>query len=82
MNVFDRVNWNKFYMVLPSPQIAIGLLLISIGLVVAFDIKIDLFKDKEWKYRIKSAKKYNQKDTQKIFNLFMKFFYLYRRSFQ
>jgi len=34
-------------MVLPSPQIAIGLLLISIGLVVAFDIKIDLFKDKE-----------------------------------
>ena len=47
MNVFDRVNWNKFYMVLPSPQIAIGLLLISIGLVVAFDIKIDLFKDKE-----------------------------------
>ena len=36
-------------MVLPSPQIAIGLLLISIGIVVTFDIKIDLFKNKEWK---------------------------------
>ena len=35
-------------MVLPSPQIAIGLLLISIGIVVTFDIKIDLFKNKEW----------------------------------
>tara|TARA_Y100001978_G_scaffold184901_1_gene183542 strand:+ start:567 stop:671 length:105 start_codon:yes stop_codon:yes gene_type:complete len=34
-------------MVLPSPQIALGLLLISIGIVVAFDIRIDLFKDKE-----------------------------------
>ena len=40
---------NKTYMVLPSPQIAIGLLLISIGIVVTFDIKIDLFKNKEWK---------------------------------
>ena len=39
---------NKTYMVLPSPQIAIGLLLISIGIVVTFDIKIDLFKNKEW----------------------------------
>ena len=28
-------------MVIPSPQIAIGLLLISIGIVVTFDIKID-----------------------------------------
>jgi len=37
----------KTYMVLPSPQIAIGLLLISIGIVVTFDIKIDLFKSKE-----------------------------------
>ena len=37
----------KTYMVLPSPQIAIGLLLISIGIVVTFDIKIDLFKNKE-----------------------------------
>ena len=36
-------------MVLPSPQIAIGLLLISIGIVVSFDIKIDLLKNKEWK---------------------------------
>ena len=35
-------------MVLPSPQITIGLLLISIGIVVTFDIKIDLFKNKEW----------------------------------
>jgi len=34
-------------MVLPSPQIAIGFLLISIGIVVTFDIKIDLFKSKE-----------------------------------
>ena len=34
-------------MILPSPQIAIGLLLISIGVVITFDIKIDLFKDKE-----------------------------------
>jgi len=34
-------------MVLPSPQIAIGLLFISIGIVVNFDIKIDLFKSKE-----------------------------------
>jgi len=31
-------------MILPSPQIALGLLLISIGVVVTFDIKIDLFK--------------------------------------
>ena len=36
-------------MVLPSPQIAIGLLLISIGIVVTFDIKIELFKSKEYK---------------------------------
>ena len=38
---------NKTYMVLPSPQIAIGLLLMTIGIVVTFDIKIDLFKNKE-----------------------------------
>mgnify|MGYP001376650996 CR=1 FL=1 len=38
---------NKFYMLLPSPQIAIGLLLLSIGIVVTFDIKIDLFKNKK-----------------------------------
>ena len=38
---------NKSSMVLPSPQISIGLLLISIGIVVTFDIKIDLFKSKE-----------------------------------
>ena len=43
---FDKVAVNKFYMVLPSPQIAIGLLLISIGIVVTFDIKIDQFKSK------------------------------------
>ena len=41
------VDENKTYMLLPSPQIAIGLLLISIGIVVTFDIKIDLFKNKE-----------------------------------
>ena len=41
------VDDNKTYMVLPSPQIAIGLLLISIGIVVTFDIKIDLLKNKE-----------------------------------
>ena len=34
-------------MILPAPQIAIGLLLISIGIVVTFDIRIDVFKDKE-----------------------------------
>ena len=43
---FDRVAVNKSYMVLPSPQIAIGLLLISIGIVVTIDIKIDQFKSK------------------------------------
>ena len=37
---------NKSCMALPSSQIAIELLLISIGIVVAFDIKIDLFKSK------------------------------------
>jgi len=37
---------NKSYMALPSPQIAIGLLLISIGIEVTFDIKIDQFKSK------------------------------------
>ena len=40
-------------MVLPSPQIAIGLLLISIGIVVTFDIKVDLFKGKEKKSIVK-----------------------------
>ena len=34
-------------MLLPSPQIAIALLLISIGLVVTFDIRIDRLKDKK-----------------------------------
>ena len=47
LNSFDKLTKNKFYMVLPSPQVAIGLLLISIGIVVTFDIKIDLFKGKE-----------------------------------
>ena len=45
---------NKTYMVLPSPQIVIGLLLISIGIIVTFDIKIDLFKNKEWKNLVQS----------------------------
>ena len=44
---FDRVVENKTYMVLPSTQIALGLLLISVGIVVTFDTKIDLFKSKE-----------------------------------
>jgi len=43
---FDRVDGNKLNMVLPSPQIAIGLLLISIGILVTFDIRIDLSKSK------------------------------------
>ena len=34
-------------MLLPSPQIAIALLLISIGLVVTFDIRFDPLKDKK-----------------------------------
>ena len=34
-------------MLLPSPQIAIALLLISIGLVVTFDIRFDRLKDKK-----------------------------------
>jgi len=33
-------------MVLPLPQIAIGLLLISIGIVVPFDVKVNLSKIK------------------------------------
>jgi len=33
-------------MILPSPQIAIALLLISVGIVVSFDIKLDI-KDKK-----------------------------------
>ena len=36
----------KLYTILPSPQITIGLLLISTGIVVTFDIKIDQFKSK------------------------------------
>ena len=32
-------------MVLPSPQVAIALLLISIGIVVTFDIRFDPSKD-------------------------------------
>tara|TARA_Y100000739_G_C20166678_1_gene265860 strand:+ start:49 stop:207 length:159 start_codon:yes stop_codon:yes gene_type:complete len=44
---FDKLTKDKFHMILPSPQVAIGLLLISIGIVVTFDIKIDLFKGEE-----------------------------------
>ena len=33
-------------MILPSPQIVIALLLISIGIVVTFDIRFGTFKDK------------------------------------
>ena len=34
-------------MILPSPQIAIALLLISVGIVVTFDIRFDPSKDKK-----------------------------------
>jgi len=34
-------------MILPSPQLTIGLLLISIGIVVTFDIRFDPLKDKK-----------------------------------
>ncbi len=46
MGRFDEVIGYFFIIVLPSPQIAIGLLLISIVIVVTFDIKIELFKSK------------------------------------
>jgi len=42
-------------MVLPSPQIAIGLLPTNIGIIVTFDIKIDFLeiksKRKTWIFR-------------------------------
>ena len=34
-------------MVLPTPQIAIGLLLIIMGVVINIDIKIDISKNKQ-----------------------------------
>jgi len=34
-------------MILPSPQVVIGLLLISIGIVVSFDIRFDPLKNKK-----------------------------------
>ena len=34
-------------MLLPSPQIAVALLLISIGVVVTFDVTFDTLKDKK-----------------------------------
>ena len=34
-------------MILPSPQIALGLLLLSIGIVVTFDIRFNPLKDKK-----------------------------------
>jgi len=46
-------------MVLPSPQIAIGLMLISIGIVVTFDIKIDLLKKKSKKIGVQKNKDIN-----------------------
>ena len=45
-------------MVLPSPLIPIGFLLISILIVVTFDIKIDLFKNKEEKKKFGYVGKY------------------------
>ena len=47
MSKCDKLIVIKVSMVLPSPQITIGLLLISIGVVVTFDIKVDVFKEKE-----------------------------------
>ena len=35
------------WMILPSPQIAIGLLLISIGIFATFDIRLNLLKNKK-----------------------------------
>ena len=40
---------NKFYMILPSPKITIGLLLISIGIVVSFISKLIYLKIKRKK---------------------------------
>ena len=34
-------------MILPSPQIAIGLLLISIGIVITFDIRFNPLNEKK-----------------------------------
>ncbi len=34
-------------MIFPSPQIVIALLLISVGIVVTFDIRFDPLKDKK-----------------------------------
>ena len=47
---FDGVVGNKFFMLWHYPQIKIELLLISIEIVVTFDIKIDLFKIKSKKF--------------------------------
>jgi len=46
------------YLVLPSPQIAIGLLLISIGIVVTFYIKIDLLKIKSKRKKLEILENY------------------------
>ena len=47
MKEFYKMTEHKFYMVLHSSQIILGLLLISIGVVITFDIKIELFKSKD-----------------------------------
>ena len=47
MKEFYKMTEHKFYMVLHSPQIILGLLLISIGIVVTFDKKNELFKSKK-----------------------------------
>ena len=47
MKEFYKMTEHKFYMVLHSSQIILGLLLISIGIVVTFDKKTELFKIKK-----------------------------------
>ncbi len=49
---FNRMFETKSYMVLPSHQITIGLLLIRIAIVVTFDIKIDFLKNEEQKKKL------------------------------
>ena len=44
---FEKLIKNKSYKILPSPQIGIVLLLLSMGILVTFDIKIGLLKSKE-----------------------------------
>ena len=47
MNEFYKMIVHKFYMFLHSSLIILELLLISIGIVVTFDKKTELFKSKK-----------------------------------